>query len=462
MSALLWFAAAWAADWPSLAQPAPAEVLGASDAALVVGIEGYLLLPGLPGARANADDWYGWLTQTRGIPLARTRILRDEAAAREQILEEAAWVAGQVGSGGTVWVVFVGHGAPAADGADGLLVGVDAQPTARSLAARSVTQGELLDALGTAERTVVVLDTTFDGRSDDGPLVPGLQPLVPSYARPAATGVVFTAGAPDQRAGPLPGVRRPAFGYLLLGALRGWGDADSDGSVTAGEAIAYTRGALTLLRTERGQVPTLSGPVEAHLSRGREREPPALAARRAAPAPAPAPTSPTGARLQEALDRVAALSTDREAALAWFSGHPESVVPGVGAFGVVLGMTVAEAADAWRDDPECELDLGEKERSCGSRKVDGVQTVRGTGVDAVIGDDGTVELLSVRTPKRRPWETPDGVYADGPVALLVRAYGPPDDQASMWRYEALGMSVDPSGDRVIRMLLQPPSGRHRR
>jgi hypothetical protein len=48
---------------------------------------------------------------------------------------------------------------------------------------------------------------------------------------------VLSAGKGDQFAGPLPGLGRPAFSWLVLGALRGWGDADRDGTVTAREAV---------------------------------------------------------------------------------------------------------------------------------------------------------------------------------------------------------------------------------
>jgi len=128
---------------------------------------------------------------------------------------------------------------------------------------------------GSQGQTVVVLDTCFSGREGTGSaLVPGLQPLVPQYSIPVSTGIVLSAGRGDEFAGPLPGTSRPAFSYLLLGALRGWGDLDSDGAVTAEEALLYTRGVLVELVRTRRQTPQMTGSDPSFvLSMGRERGP---------------------------------------------------------------------------------------------------------------------------------------------------------------------------------------------
>ena len=89
-------------------------------------------------------------------------------------------------------------------------------------------------------------------------------------ASTAAT-LVLSAGAGDEFAGPLPGLRprRPAFSYLLLGAFRGWGDANGNGWVTAKEAVDFANAGLSRL-IERSQTPQLVGAGELVLARGRE------------------------------------------------------------------------------------------------------------------------------------------------------------------------------------------------
>lgn len=253
-----WISAAWAA-WPDLDRP-PRVGDGADDAALIVGIEDYWAVPDVPGATRNARDWYAWFTVGRGTPASRVQLLLDQEATAEQIEAQAARMAEVAGPQGTVWIVFIGHGAPDPSGTDALLLGADVQQTAQSIVSRGVSRNALLDATAGAGDRVLVLDSCFSGRSQSGePLVPGLQPVVPTWALDERDAIELTAGASDQFAGPLPGENRPAFSYLVLGALHGWGDADGDGTVTASEAVAWSRDALATTLLDRRQVPQHSG-----------------------------------------------------------------------------------------------------------------------------------------------------------------------------------------------------------
>ena len=275
MLALLTLSApAQAAEWPDLTEPAPRVGGGAQDAALVVGIADYDEMPDIAGADANALAWYRWLKETRGV--SAVKLLRNGEASREDILAEAAAVAGRVQPGGTLWFVFIGHGAPA-EGEESVLVGEDANRTARSLYARSVSRAELNEVLGRGDQaqTVMVLDACFSGTSSSGEaLVPELGNSMLSGTWRGTPATVLTAARGDQFSGPLPGAARPAFSYLLLGALRGWGDGDGDGQVTAGEAIRWVDGALFDLVKGRSQQPELvGGGQELVLGRGKERAP---------------------------------------------------------------------------------------------------------------------------------------------------------------------------------------------
>jgi Protein of unknown function (DUF1566) len=253
------FNAAAEPSWPQLGQP-PAVGGGEKDAALIVGIERYGFVPAIDGAARNAEDWYQYLTRGLGVPAKSVVLLRDNEGTAEKLRRFAAETAHRVQPGGTLWFVFIGHGAPAKDGKDGILVGYDTQQDADSLYARGVPQRELLAALklGPQARTVAVLDACFSGRTSSGELVHGLQPL--SFVRVGAPEdklLVFTAGHSDQFAGPLPGAARPAFSYLVLGALRGWADRNGDGRITAQEVVDYSNEALRSLVKDRQQTPEL-------------------------------------------------------------------------------------------------------------------------------------------------------------------------------------------------------------
>ncbi|MFH1725293.1 MAG: hypothetical protein ABII00_11830 [Elusimicrobiota bacterium] len=271
------------AGWPDLAQPARAMDGGKKDAAVVVGIEDYAFVTPIPGAKTNALAWYDYFTQTRKMRPENVALLRDSDGTLEEMRAAAEKAARGVMEGGTLWFVFVGHGAPAKNGQDGLLVGADAQQKAASLQARSLPQGELLTILGKSRaRSVhVVIDACFSGKSGDGAaLASGLMPLVMTVLRPPADPriTVLTAAKSDQFAGALPGSFRPAFSYLTLGGLRGWADENGDGEVTAGELFGYAKRVLQATLHGRDQTPTLMGSGDAFMARSPRERGPDLAA----------------------------------------------------------------------------------------------------------------------------------------------------------------------------------------
>ncbi len=237
--------------------PAPGDV------ALVVGIEKYAFVEPVPGAKQNALDWRDFL-RGRGI---RTYLLLDNEATEERILAEAGKVADDVQKDAKAWSIYVGHGAPLFESVDGAvepspgLVAFDAQNDALSLQKRSVPVSKVIEALnkGAQRDTIAVIDSCFSGKTAKGGLVPGLQPVIAIRAKKQARVVQMTAGRSDQFAGPLPGYGRPAFSYLVLGALKGWGDTNADGVVSSREAVDFADSVLSRVLTDRRQTPELIG-----------------------------------------------------------------------------------------------------------------------------------------------------------------------------------------------------------
>lgn len=264
--ALLSAPMALAAEWPDLPAQIRATDEGRADAAVIIAIEDYAKVDDVSGARANADAWFQWLVKGRGVPAARVYKAYDADATDIQIRELATRAAAAVQEGGTLWFVFIGHGAPSVNGKDGLLVGVDADRSAQGIYQRSVSRSELLTLLdaGAQASTVALIDACFSGQSADGAaLVDGLQPLVPTALMAAASRRthVLTAAGSGEFSGPLPGVARPAFSYLALGGLLGWadGEGDKDGRVSAVELRDYVSGALNVTVSGRTQTPALLG-----------------------------------------------------------------------------------------------------------------------------------------------------------------------------------------------------------
>lgn len=266
-------------EWPDLEAPPAVIGGGDKDAAVIVGIEGYDYVPAVPGALDNARAWHAYFIDGLGIPAHRVKLLPEREATKEKMLETLADAAAKAEAGGRVWFVFIGHGAPARpkDGvsADAFLLGADVRQTTDSIDARGLRHSEMLAALErSAAQPIAVLDACFSGRTGGGdPVVPGVQPTVVANLTAPKTAIVLTAAASDQYAGALPGRARPAFSYLLLGALRGWAD-DGDGKVTAAEALGYASKALGTLLTDRSQQPQLAGDADVVLARsGREQGP---------------------------------------------------------------------------------------------------------------------------------------------------------------------------------------------
>jgi hypothetical protein len=244
------------------------------DVAFVISVEDYFRLPPVPGARQTGQDWVTYFRE--GLGVERVYDLIDQEVTQETMRRFARQAADDVAEGATLWFVFVGHGAPSADGNDGLLVGVDAQQNLDSLMARSVGQRDLMRILegGAQAQTVAFVDACFSGRDNEGyAIVEGLQPVLPlaHQSDMDSNAVILSAAGSDEFAGPLPGAGRPAFSYWMLGALRGWGA--EDGEVTAADALDFTRNKL---RSVPGMVQTPAGfgDLDLVLARGVQEEDP--------------------------------------------------------------------------------------------------------------------------------------------------------------------------------------------
>lgn len=257
-------------EYPSLATAPTVERTGSDDVAVIVAIEDYAFLPPVRGAVENGNDWEIFFRQ--GLGLTNVHFLSNRSATNDQMRRFAQMAADEVGPGGTLWFIFIGHGAPVADGSDGIFVGMDAQQDTDSLRTRGLSQQDLLDILnqGNQGQTVLVADACFSGRDSSGEALVEAQPVVAIGLQPAfsdVSTVILSAAQAREFAGPLPGAERPAFSYLLLGALRGWADGGS-GVVTANDALQFTQRTLRGIPGRFDQTPAIFGDGDVVLSQG--------------------------------------------------------------------------------------------------------------------------------------------------------------------------------------------------
>lgn len=249
--------------WPNVGVPSEATGDGADDVAVVVGIDHYDDLPRVKGASDNARDWEKWLLFGRHLKIENVTLLTDKQATIDVVEQRLKEAVAKTTEKSTLYFVFIGHGAPAKSGRDGVLIGSDARAVEASLYSRSIAQSRLLELVeqGKQAHSVVAIDACFNGRGQDGDaLLKGTQATPPSSLVPPTKATVLTSSALHEYSGALPGGERPAFSYLLLGAMRGWGDANKDGVVTARESVAYAGIVLRTLPNNHEQHPSLSGP----------------------------------------------------------------------------------------------------------------------------------------------------------------------------------------------------------
>jgi hypothetical protein len=231
--------AATAMAAPSLPDPPEGRDPHPSDAAVVIGVQDYFVLPDAPGAQTDALAVRDTLRTTRKIPDDRITLLID-GASRERILAAAKAAGAAAGTGGSAWLYFAGHAVHDPDNGTLHLLGADAQPQAEGLLSRAVTLDELAEALRSGGgRPTFWLDAGSgpDGRSDRD-LGLGRPPSAEPVVLDAPKGSIVWTSAPG--AGPQGIDGHGAFTYLSVGALRGWADGHGedpeDGTVTPEEA----------------------------------------------------------------------------------------------------------------------------------------------------------------------------------------------------------------------------------
>jgi uncharacterized caspase-like protein len=242
-----------------------------NEAAVVIGLEDYAFVPDVPYASRDADAFYNFLLYTRGVP--RDRIAMLKSGSVEHIRRAVEDAGKSVGTGGTVWVYFAGHGAASPSTRQQVVLGDDARPDDISFDARSVPVADIqrLATSGGGDAMLVV-DACFSGVGRGGSsLLGGARTLVPAKALQAVAAARQWSGTSAGEASvPLESVQHGAFTYAAIGALRGWADGElgeRDGKVTADEADAYVARLLRAVQV-REQSPQFLGGTAVVLSEG--------------------------------------------------------------------------------------------------------------------------------------------------------------------------------------------------
>jgi len=251
-----------AADGLPELKPPKTGRTAAQDAAVVIGVERYYALAHVQYAERDADLFHRFLLDTVGVPAARISNLYKSKPAREDIEREVKKRAGQVGTGGTLWIYFAGHGASLPGENDVRLLGVDVQGYLSSIRERSVSRSWLTEQ-GTgsrAARVMLVLDACFSGKTRSGNPITGDRFAAPAAYSAVKKVAVWSAASADEVSGPCKAVQHGLFTYFLVGALSGWAGEDADLS----QVSRYLGGAVAsaLSAGKRSQTPELTADAD--------------------------------------------------------------------------------------------------------------------------------------------------------------------------------------------------------
>ena len=246
MSLMLSVGFAESQDWADISTPiADIGIDGSKDSALIIAIEDYAFIQDVKGAVKNGRDWLGFFETSMGISSERVVMLSNTQAINAEILRQSQLLSEKTPAGGRIWLVYVGHGANYKG--KPIFLNVAAQQTEASFSEQLIQQ-DVLDVLLQQHDVVGVIDACFSGKDNRGmAFLSNTQAISLESFDDHPKLVLLTAGKSTEYAGDLPNLGRPAFSYLSLGALRGWGDEDKNGEVTLGEVVSYSKKHWSLL-----------------------------------------------------------------------------------------------------------------------------------------------------------------------------------------------------------------------
>ena len=236
---ILLFFSLFATPWPDLSKKQRNALPGRhmQDLVFIVSIDDYESLPDIEGVDDNALDWKQWFARSMGIPQKNIIHLQNQAAIRENILSSAKEVASRAKKHGdtTIWFLFMGYDHLGFQ-EEPVLLGSDTEIDELRIRDRRVKVSEVLSILEKGSSNVLAI---LDSQYYHPPYTPSVLPPKRKWDKHNA--LLFIAARSQDRVQPLPGLHRPAFGYLVLGALQGWADENKDDVVTAKEVNSFVQ-----------------------------------------------------------------------------------------------------------------------------------------------------------------------------------------------------------------------------
>ena len=228
-----------AVEWPNLETPVYKTEKQSQDRVVIIALEEYNVLPEVRNAEQSADAWFGYFTETLGIPEGHITVLKSSEASALRIESALKKSSKKLHKEGKLWVLYIGHGLTMYDTGEAAILPFYTDDSIEGLYSKALPMSLMSQWSSKADgRDIFIFDASFNGLDRKGQKIsmslPSQKGVLPNVS---SKSTIITAAQPGEYAGMV--ANQPALSYLLLGALRGWGDSDANGWINLTEAVDF-------------------------------------------------------------------------------------------------------------------------------------------------------------------------------------------------------------------------------
>ncbi|MBU3602563.1 caspase family protein [Polynucleobacter sp. AM-25C3] len=241
--------------------------------AIVIGAEGYEMLPRADFSDHDARSFYDYANKSLGVDAQKIKLLSGSSAKRKDILLALRnWLPAEINQGKTEVIIFYsGHGLASADGKKRYLLPLDANVDL--LEDTAIAHDSLIKIInGYQPKSItLVMDSCYSGVTKTGkPLLTAARPIA-IYSEneniPQNT-TILSAASGSQISISSAEIGHGLFSYFIMRGLEGEADLNKDQKITAQELHAYASERVTKEAQRKGvqQNPAISGAYQKVIS----------------------------------------------------------------------------------------------------------------------------------------------------------------------------------------------------
>lgn len=241
--------------------------------AIVIGAEGYEMLPRADFSDHDARSFYDYANKSLGVDTQKIKLLSGSAAKRKDILLALRnWLPAEINQGKTEVIIFYsGHGLASADGKKRYLLPLDANVDL--LEDTAIAHDNLIKMInGYQPKSItLVMDSCYSGVTKTGkPLLTAARPIAiysENEGLPQNT-TILSATSGSQISISSAEIGHGLFSYFIMRGLEGDADLNKDQKITAQELHAYASERVAKEAQRKGvmQNPAISGAYQKVMS----------------------------------------------------------------------------------------------------------------------------------------------------------------------------------------------------